>query len=211
MWMRYTLARMTPLLRHLLSTGESRPFDVYSALVDCAGALAAFSHPEPVELPLYDHADLYGCFHELIHFIDVELGEAVPTRFTRLDMPFQEPQKTYVTEQVSLELADPRNAFYLAIKAALDAQELTDMVVNHGKASSSSGVTPLVMLNVAGLRIESLPGAPTEIAAETGFQYFRVEPHGKEWTKVREEGSFALNLGKLEEATVRLYIVRPQE
>jgi hypothetical protein len=28
---------------------------------------------------------------------------------------------------------------------------------------------------------------------------------------VREEGSFALSLGKLEEATVRLYVVRPQE
>ena len=211
MWMRYTLARMTPVLRHRLSTGQSQPFDVYSALVDCAGALAAFSHPEPVELPLYDHTDLYRCFHELIHFIDVELGESVPTRFTRLDMPFEDLRKTYVTDQVSLEQADPRNVFYLAVKAAIDARELTDMVVNHGKASSSSGVTPLVMLNVAGLRIESLPGAPTEIAAETGFQYFRVEPHGKEWTKVREEGSFALSLGKLEEATVRLYVVRPQE
>lgn len=210
MWMRYTLARNTPVLRHMLSTGETQPFDLYGALVDCAAGLAAFSRPEPVELPLYDHTDLYDCFHRLIRFIDEELGESVPTRFTRLDMPFEEQRKVYVTDQVSLELADPRNVFYLAIKAALDVKELTDMVVNHGKASSRTGVTPLVMLNVAGLRIESLPGAPTEVAAETGFQYFRVEPHGKEWSKVRDEGSFALSLGKLEEATVRLYVVRPQ-
>jgi type VI secretion system protein ImpJ len=210
MWMRYTLARMTPVLRHMLSTGETRPFDLYGVLVDCAGALAAFSRPEPAELPLYDHEDLYGCFHRLIRFIDQELGESVPTRFTRLDMPFVDARKVYLTDQVSLELADPRNVFYLAIKAALDAKQLADMVVNHGKASSRTGVTPLVMLNVAGLRIEGLPGAPTEVAAETGFQYFRVEPHGKEWSKVREEGTFALSLGKLEEATVRLYVVRPQ-
>ncbi len=210
MWMRYTLARMTPLLRHLLSTGETRPFDLYSALVECAGALAAFRHPEAVELPLYSHADLYGCFHELIRFIDVKLGESIPTRFVRLDMPFDGAKKYYVTDAVSLELADPRNAFYLAIKAAIDAKELGELVVKHGKASSRSGVVPLVMLNVAGLRIEALPAAPTDIAGETGFQYFRVEPHGKEWTKVREEGGFALSLGKLEQAAVRLYVVKPE-
>jgi type VI secretion system protein ImpJ len=211
MWMRYTLARMTPVLRHLLSTGETRPFDLYTALVDCAGSLGSFSHLEPVELPLYDHADLYRCFNELIEFIATELGESVPTRFSQLDMPWDDSKKTYATDQVSLELADPRNSFFLAVKAAIDAKDLDDMVVNHGKASSRSGVTPLVMLNVAGLRIESLPAAPTEIAGEAGFQYYRVEPHGKEWTRVREEGTFALSLGKLEEAKVRLYVVRPQE
>lgn len=211
MWQRYTLARMTPVLRHALSTGETRPFDLYTVLVDCAGALSAFESMEAVELPLYDHTDLYGCFHELIQFIDRVLGGAVPTRFAQLDMPFDSARKVYLTEQVSLELANPRNSFFLAVKAAIDSKELDDMVVNHGKISSKTGVTPLVMLNVAGLRIESLPGAPTEIAAEAGFQYFKVEPHGKEWTKVREEGSFALSLGKLEEATARLYVVRPQE
>ena len=135
----------------------------------------------------------------------------MPTRFTQLEMPWEESAKAYATEQISLELADPRNSFFLAVKASIDAKELDDMVVNHGKASSRKGVTPLVMLNVAGLRLEGLPGAPTEIASEAGFQYYRVEPHGKEWTRVREEGTFALSLGKLEEAKVRLYVVRPQE
>jgi len=32
MWMRYTLSRMTPVLRHLLATGVTRPFDLYTAL-----------------------------------------------------------------------------------------------------------------------------------------------------------------------------------
>ena len=95
-----------------------------------------------MELPLYDHTDLYRCFNELIEFIATELGESVPTRFSQLDMPWDDSKKAYTTDQVSLELADPRNSFFLAVKAAFDAKDLDDMVVNHGKASSRSGVTP---------------------------------------------------------------------
>ena len=69
MWMRYTLARMTPVLRHLLSTGQTRPFDLYTVLVETAGALAAFRSMEAEELPIYQHENLYGCFSRLIEFI----------------------------------------------------------------------------------------------------------------------------------------------
>jgi predicted component of type VI protein secretion system len=63
------------------------------------------------------------------------------------------------------------------------------------------------MLNTAGLRLERLPAAPTEIAGRAGYEYFKLEPHGPQWSKVREEFSFALSLGKLENADVRLYVV----
>jgi len=209
MWMRYTLARQTPVLRHLLSTGETRPFELYGLLVDCAASLAAFSRPEAAELPLYEHENLYGCYHELIRFIDAELGESVPDRFTELKMAFDPQRKFYATTELSVELVDPRNAFYLAIKAGVDAKELVERVAAHGKASSRGGVPPLVMLNTRGLGIEHLPAAPTDIEARAGFQYFRLEPHGQHWSKVREEFSLALDLGKLEAADVRLYVVAP--
>jgi type VI secretion system protein ImpJ len=133
MWMRYTLSRMTPVLRHLLATGVTRPFDLYTALVETAGALAAFKLMEPVELPNYDHDDLYGCFQGLIKFIDVQLAEAVPTRFTELRMPFDAAKKIYVTGELNTQLVDPRNLFFLGVKAQLDSQELNRWVVEHGK------------------------------------------------------------------------------
>jgi predicted component of type VI protein secretion system len=145
MWMRYTLARMTPLLRHLLATGVTHPFELHTALIETPGALAAFQSAEPVELPPYDHDDLHGCFRKLIDFIDVQLGETIPTHFTKLKMGF-------------------------------DAKELTQWVVDHGKAGSRSGVKTPVMLNVEGLRLEHLPGAPTEIAAPDGFEFYIPPP-----------------------------------
>ena len=207
MWMRYTLARMTPVLRHLLATGATRPFDLYTALIETAGALASFQATEPVELPRYDHDDLYGCFRTLIDFIDVQLGETLPSRFTELKMGFDAREKTYVTTELNAELVDPRNFYYLGVKAPLDSKELNQWVVEHGKAGSRSGVKTLVMLNVEGLRLEHLPGAPTEIAAPAGFEFYKVEPHGAQWSKVKDDFTFALSLGKLENAEVRLYVV----
>ncbi|HTF36464.1 MAG TPA: type VI secretion system baseplate subunit TssK [Myxococcota bacterium] len=210
MWMRYTLARMTPVLRHLLSTGDTRPFHLYTALVETAGSLAAFHSMEAAELPLYHHEDLYGCFHALIEFIDAQLAEAVPTNFFELPMPFDPAKKYYVTSDLNVERVDPRNAFFLAIKAPMDSKQLAQHVAEYGKASSCRGVPPLVMLNTKGLRLEPMPAAPTEIAARTGFEYFKVDPHGPAWSKVKDEFCFALSLGKLENADVRLYVVIPK-
>ena len=88
MWMRYTLARMTPLLRHLLASGATPPYALYTALVETAGALAAFSLQEPAELPPYKHDDPGPCVRALLAFLDDHLGEAVPDRFSELQLAF---------------------------------------------------------------------------------------------------------------------------
>jgi type VI secretion system protein ImpJ len=210
MWIRYTLARMTPVLRHFLSTGETRPFHLYTALVETAGALAAFRDMEAAELPLYDHEDLYTCFHNLIAFINEALEDVEPTNFFELPMPFDAAKKYYATKDLNVERVDPRNAYFLAIKARMDSKQLAEHVAEYGKAGSCRGVPPLVMLNTRGLRLEHMPAAPTEISARVGFEYFKLDPHGPGWTKVRDEFCFALSLGKLEDADVRLYVVIPR-
>ena len=63
------------------------------------------------------------------------------------------------------------------------------------------------MMNLDGLKIDHLPGAPTEIASKTGYEYFKVDSYGAEWNHVKNEFSFALSLGNLENATVSLYVV----
>jgi type VI secretion system protein ImpJ len=210
MWMRYTLARLTPVLRHLLSVGETRPSEIYSALVETAGALSAFQSLEPAELPAYDHNDLYRCFRELVDFIDGHLGEAIPDRFTELKLAFDAGKSLYATDELNTDLVDPHNNYFLGIDASMDSEELNQLVVEHGKAGSRSGVATLVMLNTNGLRLQHLPAAPTEIAGRAGFEYYKLEPHGPQWQKVREDFSFGISLSKLESADVRLYIVTPE-
>jgi type VI secretion system protein ImpJ len=206
LFMRYTLARIAPLLRHLESTGETSPFGLYTVLVELAGALGWFRHEDAVALPVYEHDDLYPCFHALFQFIATELERLAPEGFTKLQMPFEPAVQAYATKSLNVQLVDPRNSFYLAIRAPVEAQVLAEQVAGLGKASSIKGVGPLVKFKVPGLALERLPGPPTEIEAMAGYHYFRIDPHGKEWTKVRDEFSFALHLGKLENASVFLYV-----
>jgi predicted component of type VI protein secretion system len=126
-------------------------------------------------------------------------------------MPFEAKGHAYVTDALNIELADPRNRFYLAIKAEMDSQELVSLVVDHGKASSRTRVPTLVRFETEGLRLEHMAAAPTEVAARAGCEYFKVEPHGAEWTQVREEYAFAVDLGKLEHADLWLHVVTPED
>lgn len=212
MWMRYTLARMTPVLRHLLSTGETRPFDLYTALVETAGALAAFREMEALELPVYRHEDLSGCFHELIEFLDAQLEETLPVRFREIPLVFDNERKHYATQELNTETVDPRNAFFLGVKppANVETSEVVDLLHQQAKASSITGVKTLEMLNRAGLKVEHMAGAPTEIAARAGYEYFKIDAGGPQWKRVKEDFTFAISVGKLENAEMRLYVVLPE-
>jgi type VI secretion system protein ImpJ len=207
MWMRYTLARMTPVLRHLLSTGETNPFEFYTSMVETAASLAAFNLEEPAELPLYQHENLHGCFSDLIAFLDAQLEEAVPDRFHELKLAYDGAKKLYATDELNTDLVDPRNLFFLAVKAELETEDLVHRMVNEAKAGSHGTVKVALLTNTEGLRLEHMIAAPTEIAARAGFQYFSIDPHNPKWKKVREDFDFALSLAKVESADVRLYVV----
>jgi type VI secretion system protein ImpJ len=209
MWMRYTLARMTPLLRHLLVTGSTNPFQFYSALIETAGALSAFALKEPADLPVYKHDDLFACYEGLLKFIDTHLGGAVPDRFTEYKLEIQTAggRRAYATKDLSIEQVDPRNHFFLGIKAQIESQELVDLVSESGKAASIEELGSVLMMNLDGLKIEHMPGAPTEIASKTGYEYFKVDSHGPKWNRIKNEYTFALSLGNLENADVSLYVV----
>jgi type VI secretion system protein ImpJ len=206
-WMRYTLSRVTPLLRHLLSSGMTPPFQMYTALVEAAGALAAFNLGEPAELPVYDHDDLLGCYSALIAFLDVQLGEAVPDRFEEIELPFDAEKKLYYSAELNTDRVDPHKTFYLAIKADLESGQLAELVTQGGKVGALSTVRLALRANIAGVPVEQLPAAPTEIQARAGFLYFTLDPHHSKWKKIQEDYDFAVALPNLESADVRLYVV----
>jgi type VI secretion system protein ImpJ len=206
-WMRYTLSRVTPLLRHLLSSGMTPPFQMYTALVEAAGALAAFNLSEPAELPVYDHDDLLGCYSALIAFLDDQLGEAVPDRFEEIELPFDAEKKLYYSAELNTDRVDPHKTFYLAIKADLESGQLAELVTQGGKIGALSTVRLALRANIAGVPVEQLPAAPTEIQARAGFLYFTLDPHHSKWKKIQEDYDFAVALPNLESADVRLYVV----
>jgi predicted component of type VI protein secretion system len=122
-------------------------------------------------------------------------------------------RNAYITKELSTELADLKNQFYLGVKSSLSKEALLEHVKQAGKLASAEWIAIMIRDNLSGLPIEQLPGPPTDIAAETGFEFWRVELRGKEnekgYGRVRDSGSLAVSLGNLRDADVRLYIVTP--
>ncbi len=211
LFMRYALARAAPLLRHLQSTGETPPFLLYSALVELAGGLAFYRLEEAADLPLYDHENLEPCFRGVIDFIAAELDRLAPDNFDKLPMPFEPAIQAYATKSMSMEMVDPRNSFYLAVRAPIEEQQLRILVVEQGKASSPRKVPMLVRGKVPGVPLEKLPGPPTEIESMAGYVYYRLDARHREWSSVREDLSFAIHILGLQNASVFLYVARMPE
>jgi len=207
-FLRFALARMTPLLRQLKATGTTRPFDLYCALVETAGALGTFRHAECLELPPYEHANPYPNFERLVRLIEDLLEDVVPQRFHEIEMPFERTPMAYTTAKpLSGEWTSPENYFFLGIRSkTTDTQDLL-RIVGDAKCSAVDGLDYLRNFNLSGLRLDPLPAAPSEIVSTLGFQYWRVEANDPLWAKVRASGNLALFLGRLEAADVRLYVV----
>jgi type VI secretion system protein ImpJ len=210
-FMRYTLARLAPVLRQLLATGATAPYDVYLALVELASALGAFRRVERAEFPLYDHANPYPGFRRLIDEIKLDVEQTVPRRFREFPLNFE--KSAYLTKDLSAELADLRNQFYIGIRSRLAKDELIEHVKQTAKVESAEWISIMIRDNLAGLPLEQLPGQPTEIEADSGFEFWRVEMRGKDserkYKHIRDSGSLALSLGSLKDADVRLYVVTP--
>jgi type VI secretion system protein ImpJ len=211
LWMRYTLARMAPLVRQLLAAESTAPYPLYTTLVELAGALGAFRLTERANFPLYDHVDPFPGFQALSSQIKADLEEALPVRFRELPLRFD--RSAYITKELSAELSNLKNQFYLGVKSSLSKDELLEHVKQAAKVASEQWITIMIRDNLSGLPIEPLPGPPTDIAAETGFEFWRLELRGKEnekgYARVRDSGSLAVSLGNLRDADVRLYIVTP--
>jgi len=207
---RYTLARLTPVLRHYLSTGFTRPFDLYMALLEAASALSTFQTTEAVEFPSYQHDDPMGCFEAVIQTLGTHLEGEVQTRFTELKLEWIAQERIYGVKQLNTEQVSPNNHVFIGVKAAMDAKELAKWVADTGRAGSIQNLNFMRITNQAGLPIEHLPGPPTEISGRIGFEYFRIETRHERWDKVTSDYNFGIDLGQLEGADVRLYFVSPE-
>ena len=207
----YTLARLTPVLSHLMATEGTHPYPVYTTLLEAVAALGAMGRAEGVlRPPAYDHNDLYHCFGLLIQNIHDELETEFRDRSVEIPLPFSGRHRSYSTEALTIELASSKNAFYLAVKhAQVDSESLVKLVSQEAKAGAIKNVGFLVNMSLRGLKIEALPAAPADVQPRPGFHFFRIDPKSDrdQWNEVVSEGTFGLHLGKLEGADVRLFVV----
>jgi len=209
----YTLGRMAPVLRHLLSTGHTHPFHVYSALVEIAASMLALQPERELEFPRYDHENLEPCFTALLDLIHSELEHEFKDRTREVPLRYSSAHHAYAAPDLSRESVDPRNAFFLAVKSNLEKPELVRLVTSEAKLGALSHLEFMVKMAVRGASVEHLQAPPIDVGPKPGFEFFRIDARsggGAIWKRIADEASFGLSLGAVQDADVRLFIVTPE-
>jgi type VI secretion system protein ImpJ len=190
-WLLYTLNSHLPALRHFYETRGGHPEALYLELSSLAAELTTFSHElTPIDLPLYDHQDLSGCFRELRTELKRLLDTVAPRNFVALPLKPTRPS-VYTTA-----LDDPKylasSRLYLAFASSAEKRDVIEKTPQLVKLASAGGMEHLIRQALPGIPLSHTSSPPGLIALKPGFEYFLISQSGPGWEAVRRDQNFAV-------------------
>lgn len=211
-WLLYTVNTHLPRFRHLFQTLRGHPNELFTAMLDLAGALTTFSPAiHPRDLPGYDHQELGACFTRLDDIVRDLLETVVPTRHVTLPLRLTDRGEVYATAiDNDRYFAAPQ--MYLAINADLKTDELLRKVPSLLKLSAASRLEHLIRQALPGVGLQHLPNPPAALPIKLNFQYFALERSGPDWDAVRSNRNLAAYVpGDFPNPQLELVIMLPAE
>lgn len=209
-WLLHAIRSAEAPLRHLAAVRHAHPERLWLELTRLAGALCTFSlTTQPRDLPAYAHDDLAGCFgalerHLRTHLDVVVAASAVVTPLRRV---------SDVLHAAAVD--DPRcfaagARWFLGVRAALPAAELSARVPQLVKACASKYVLELVRRAYPGMTVDFVPAPPPGLAPRPGLAYFELTlagPCAQGLQTTRELGVYVPD--GLPEAALELAVLVP--
>ncbi|HEY1743715.1 MAG TPA: type VI secretion system baseplate subunit TssK [Granulicella sp.] len=190
-WLLYTINMHLPVLRHLFEKALVHPEDMYTSLLELAGALTAFSTKiEPRDLPRYDHEALGECFATLDLQIRQLLDTVVPSNFISLPLKILRPN-IYATS-IDKDSYFENSRFYLAIAADIRKEEIISRAPQLLKACSATHIEQLINQALPGLKVTHVPSPPRALPVKLNYQYFSIDRTGGVWEAVMRARNFAV-------------------
>ncbi|MDP2522181.1 type VI secretion system baseplate subunit TssK [Neptunomonas phycophila] len=188
------LNRYEPMLAHYLVSDQLHPQTVYQTLIQFAGELATFTHPDKkvAEMPVYQHLDLEATF-------------------TALEQLLQQPLSTMLDQSaVLIELSEKgfgirvgfipeteiaATNFVLSVRADMPREDLRRLFPVQAKVGPIEQINNLVNRQLPGVRIEPLPVAPRQVPYYSGAVYFELDTQGQWWNVIHASKGLALHIG----------------
>jgi len=209
-WLLYTVNAHFPRLRHLFEVKGGHPEELFSEMLELAGALTTFSQAvHPRDLPVYGHDNLAGCFRDLDEKLRMLLETVVPKAYLSLSLRQARPSI------YAAALADERffsnTRMYLAIRADMDHGELIARAPSLVKIASSEQVDVLVRQAVQGLGMVHAVRPPAALPIKLHYEYFHLQMEGPYWTSiVRTRNLAAYVPNDFPSAELELIILLPE-
>ncbi len=184
-WLSHALHSSIPALRGLIEARAAHPEQLYTELARLAGALCTFAlASDPRSLPLYDHADLGGCFGALERHILQHLEVVLPTG--GLTLPLGRTAEFYFATQVADARAFSGARWFLGVRGEATLPQLAERVPQLVKICSAKHIERLVREARPALSLDPISGPPAAISPRFDTQYFVIALTGPCWTLIKE-------------------------
>ena len=201
--------RYEPRLRHLSSLRLLHPERLYSELLGLMGELATFTTDgkRPLDVPAYNHDDLYGCFQPLMDQLGRHLSAVLEQ--TAISMPVEDRQFGIRVARITDRSLLKQARFVLAAKADMSTEVVREQLPYLIKVGAVETIRDLVNNQLPGIGLSSLPVAPREIPYHAGCVYFELDSTSEQWQTLRNSGGFAFHVaGELPNFQLELWAIR---
>lgn len=185
-----TLNTFTPLLNHYHFQPNVHPFELFSVLTQCAGALCTFSAEVSLKnLPRYEHGNIAGTFAQLVKVIRTVLEADIDAGCVSVPVE-QINQATYLCKIPDEKLFNVAK-FYLGVSAKVQEKELIVGALQRIKLCSRNRLDLLISSAMPGLQLIHTIHAPEGLSTKPGFVYFKLDQQGDFWQAIKASGSMA--------------------
>ena len=176
-WLLHTVSTAAAALMHYVRHPALHPERLYEALLGLAGGLLSYSkHYTLASLPAYDHAQPGACFDAIDGIIRELLDTVISSKY--FSIALLEDQPSYYLGKLDSGKIDQHTTLYLAIRAAMPAIELVEVVPVRVKVGAPDDVEKCVLTAMPGLKLSHAPQVPAAIPVRPDTYYFAIENRG---------------------------------
>ncbi len=186
----YAINTYTPLLNHFHFIPNVHPYDLFTLLIQFAGALCTFSTEVTIrKLPKYEHNNLNGVFSTFDGIIRQVLGGDVSAGC--INIPIEEVgPANYLCKITDMGLFIS-GTFYFGVSADIPEKELTVGVLSRIKMCSREKLELLIPSAMPGLPLMHVANPPSNLSTKPGYIYFRLDKQGDFWEGIKASGTIA--------------------
>lgn len=190
----HALSGAIPVLKHLLECEVASPLQAYTALVQFAGQLSAFSVDEdPAQLPAYAHLDLRSTFEPLLAKLMSLLSLVVSARV--LTVPLESRVDGMHLGRLSApELMGPSVRYVLAVQSAVPEHTTYELLPRVAKVAAWTEIPRYLNAAVSTVLLTPSRRPPREVPVRAEKQYFMLHAEGAVWRHIVHERTIAVHL-----------------
>lgn len=179
------------ILSHLKHIGHIHPERLYCELTELLSRISIFEHSQLIDtLPPYQHKNLTEVFSQFELLISQMLDGVVPKKMSGLKLTKVSDALYHLPTIDSSQITN--NDFYLAVYYESSDSKWIDTFGEQVKVGSVENIEIIVASALNGVSVTHCQRPPNKLAVKSGYEYFRIEPHGDIWQQVMEEQSLAI-------------------